>query len=495
MIRAVEVDAAGETMPAVGASGDSGGEPRTLLQARLSLYGKVLFLIDLGFWPGFYLIWSRDPTAGQAEALRHVLSPAHLALMLVDLSIWLIPRGRPRSLRWLQSFDVVANMLAGSCFAWLSFTHPHPVVVVYETLLAQMGFLAIRALVVPSTHRRTLLVGLLTCLPTAIVLLGWPRPRPMIGSATAFFAFLNWSAVAIAFSTVASAVLYGLRRQVREAKRLGQYTLLEKLGQGGMGVVYRASHAMLRRPTAIKILSATGARDSLQRFEREVQMMSQLKHPNAVAIHDYGRTADGLLYYAMEYLEGLDLERLVELDGPQPPARVIHLLRQVCGALAEAHAAGLIHRDVKPANLFLCQERGEADFIKVLDFGLVKETASVTSATLEGGIGMLGTPLYMSPEAISNPSALDARSDLYSLGAVGYLLVTGEPVFRGRNAVEVCAQHLNATPVAPHERLQRPVPADLEAVLLRCLSKRADDRYAGARELAKALGACADANR
>jgi serine/threonine-protein kinase len=495
MIRAVEVDAAGETVPAVAASGDSGGEPRTLLQARLSLYGKVLFLIDLGFWPGFYLIWSRDPTAGHAETLRHVLSPAHLALMLVDLSIWLIPRGRPRSLRWLQSFDVVANMLAGICFALLSFTHPHQVVVVYETLLAQMGFLAIRALVVPSTHRRTLLVGLVTCLPSAIALLGWPRPRPMIGSATAFFAFLNWSAVAIAFSTVASAVLYGLRRQVREAKRLGQYTLLEKLGQGGMGVVYRASHAMLRRPTAIKILSATGARDSLQRFEREVQMMSQLKHPNAVAIHDYGRTADGLLYYAMEYLEGLDLERLVELDGPQPPARVIHLLRQVCGALAEAHGAGLIHRDVKPANLFLCRERGEADFIKVLDFGLVKETASVTSATLEGGIGMLGTPLYMSPEAISNPSALDARSDLYSLGAVGYLLVTGEPVFRGRNAVEVCAQHLHTTPVAPHERLQRPVPADLEAVLLRCLSKRADDRYPGARELSKALGACADANR
>jgi len=223
--------------------------------------------------------------------------------------------------------------------------------------------------------------------------------------------------------------------------------------------------------------------------------MSQLKHSNAIAIHDYGRIADGLLYYAMEYLDGLDLERLVALDGPQPPPRVIHLLRQVCGALAEAHGAGLIHRDVKPANLFLCRERGESDFIKVLDFGLVKELATNTSATLEGGIAMLGTPLYMSPEAVANPSGLDARTDLYSLGAVGYMLLTGEPVFTGRTAVEICAQHLHGTPVPPHERLGRPVPADLEAVILRCLAKRPDDRFATARELSRALGACADAGR
>jgi hypothetical protein len=489
----VDVDAAGATVPA--ASGAATGEPRSLLQSRLSLYGKVLLLIDLGFWPGFYLIWRADPTAGTAEALRHVLSPANFALAAVDLAIWLIPRSRTWSLPWLRAFDVVGNLLAGVCFALLSFTHPHQVVVIYETLLAQMGFLAVRCLVVPSSWRRTLLVGLLTCLPSALVIVALPRARPMIGSATAFYAFLNWSAVAIAFSTVASAVLYGLRREVREAKRLGQYTLLEKLGQGGMGVVYRASHAMLRRPTAIKLLSATGVRDSLNRFEREVQLMSQLKHPNAVAIHDYGRTADGLLYYAMEYLDGLDLERLVELDGPQPPARIIHLLRQVCGALSEAHGVGLIHRDVKPANLFLCRERGEPDFIKVLDFGLVKETATATSATLEGGIGMLGTPLYMSPEAISNPSGLDARTDLYSLGAVGYMLLTGEPVFRGRSAVEICAQHLHAAPVPPHQRLQKPVPADLEAVLLRCLSKSPADRFASARDLARALAACTDAHR
>src|SRR4051812_42453786 len=315
----VDVDVAGETVPA--AAGRTSGESRSLLQTRLSLYGKVLLLIDLGFWPGFYLIWSRDPTAGHGAALRHVLSPANFALLAVDLAIWWLPRRRSWSLPWLRSFDVVGNLLAGLCFALLSFTHPHQVVVIYETLLAQMGVLAVRCLVVPSSYRRTLLVGVLTCLPSAIVILGWPRPGPMIGSATAFFAFLNWSSVAIAFSTVASGVLYGLRREVREARRLGQYTLLEKLGQGGMGVVYRASHAMLRRPTAIKLLSTTGVRDSLNRFEREVQLMSQLKHPNAITIHDYGRTADGLLYYAMEYLDGLDLERLVELDGPQRPAR------------------------------------------------------------------------------------------------------------------------------------------------------------------------------
>jgi serine/threonine protein kinase len=261
-----------------------------------------------------------------------------------------------------------------------------------------------------------------------------------------------------------------------------------------MGVVYRASHALLRRPTAIKLLTARDEREGLQRFEREVQLMSQLKHPNAVAIHDYGRTADGIFYYAMEFLDGVDLERLVELDGAQPPARVIHLLRQACGALAEAHAAGLIHRDVKGANLFLCREQGDPDFIKVLDFGLAKETgAASSSATLDGNT-MLGTPLYMSPEAITDPRKIDARTDLYSLGAVGYRLLAGAHVFEGRTALEVCAKHLHAKPVPPSERTSG-VPADLETVLLRCLAKKPDDRYPTARALTAALASCADAGQ
>src|SRR6185295_2641950 len=222
----------------------------------------------------------------------------------------------------------------------------------------------------------------------------------------------NWSVIALIFSCVASSTLYGLRRQVRDARRLGQYTLGEKLGEGGGGAVYRASHAMLRRPTAIKLLAATGDA-SLARFEQEVHVLAGLNHPNIVTVHDYGRTAHGAFYYAMELLDGMDLEKLVAANGPQPAERVIHIIRQVARGLQEAHEVGLVHRDIKPANVFLCRRWGEPDAVKVLDFGLAKNNADPrTSVT--GQDMVLGTPLYISPEALRSAALVDARSDLYS---------------------------------------------------------------------------------
>jgi len=301
-----------------------------------------------------------------------------------------------------------------------------------------------------------------------------------------------WSLCGIALSTVASSVIYGLRRRVSEARRLGQYTLEQKLGEGGMGVVYRARHAMLRRPTAVKLLRPEHAGShELQRFEREVQATAQLSHPNTVAIFDYGRTPDGLFYYAMEYLDGIDLEALVQAFGPQPPGRVVHIMRQVAGALREAHAVQLIHRDVKPGNVILCSRGGAPDVAKVVDFGLVRDLAASRRVTESALDLVTGTPLYLSPEAITSPGAVDARSDLYALGAVAWFLLAGQNAFPGATVVEVCAHHLHTPPEPPSRRLGRPLPEDLEEVVLSLLEKSPERRPQSAAALVERLEACA----
>jgi serine/threonine-protein kinase len=294
-------------------------------------------------------------------------------------------------------------------------------------------------------------------------------------------------------TALTSRTIFGLRARVREAVQLGQYTLLEKIGEGGMGVVYRARHALLRRPTAIKLLPPDRAgRFDLARFEREAQLTSLLTHPNTVSIYDYGRTADGVLYYAMEYLDGIDLETLVRLDGPQEPGRVVHLLRQMCSALDEAHQIGLIHRDVKPGNVLLCARGGDPDFVKVVDFGLVKSLDGPIDAAATAANQMVGTPLYMSPEAILTPDKVDARSDVYAVGAVGYFLLTGAAPFVGATTIEICGHHLHSLPLPPSERLGSPVPPRLERLILRCLDKSPDARPRGARSLAEELAGCTD---
>ena len=281
----------------------------------------------------------------------------------------------------------------------------------------------------------------------------------------------------------------------RVERKLGQYRLVHKIGEGGNGAVYRASHAFLRRPTAVKLMNVEFARSdsARQRFEQEVQAMSSLTHPNTVAVYDYGQTPDGTLFYAMEYLTGLALDSLVQSRGPLPAARAIHILRQACGSLAEAHHKGLVHRDIKSANILLCERGGVYDVVKVLDFGLVKELDEMDSNLTQPGV-LLGTPLFMAPELIRAPDQASPQSDLYALGAVGYYLVTGHHVFEGGSAVEICAAHLQETPVPPSQRAGQGVPADLEAVLLACLAKRPEDRPRDALDLEARLASCADAN-
>ncbi|QDT80807.1 Serine/threonine-protein kinase PknB [Gimesia maris] len=306
------------------------------------------------------------------------------------------------------------------------------------------------------------------------------------------FALLVLGAIVIfVFTIILARKEQDTRRAVIKAKQLGQYALEEKLGEGGMGVVYRGQHAMLRRPTAIKLLDIEKTTDeAVARFEREVQLTSQLNHPNTIAIYDYGRTPEGVFYYAMELLEGINLDDLVKRYGPQPEGRVIHLLKQIAGSLAEAHQLGVIHRDVKPANIFLTHRGGVYDFVKLLDFGLVKAVDGREQASLTSTNSMAGTPMYLSPEGINHPDAVDGRSDLYALGAVAYYLLTGTTVFDGESIIEICMKHVQEQPQSLSERLGKPVSADLEQIVMQCLEKDPEKRPQSAYEVILELSKC-----
>lgn len=275
-----------------------------------------------------------------------------------------------------------------------------------------------------------------------------------------------------------------MQKAVLAAKQLGQYALEQKIGEGGMGSVFKARHAMLRRPTAVKLLDPEKTSPlAIARFEREVQLTSQLTHPHTIAIYDYGRTPEGVFYYAMEYLDGIDLEELVTRYGPLPEGRVVAILQMVCGSLAEAHALGLIHRDIKPANILLTQRGGINDFVKVLDFGLARALGAEKEGRLTSSSAMVGTPLYLAPETIQQPDLVDARTDLYSVGAVGYFLLTGMPVFEGGTLMETFMLHVNGKPQPPSTRLARPIHPKFEALLLQCLAKLPSDRPASAKAM------------
>ena len=319
--------------------------------------------------------------------------------------------------------------------------------------------------------------------------------RPLYALRTAFgvlFAVVVAGAVAIFIFTIITARLQRrARRAALDAKQLGQYTLDEKIGAGGMGVVYRAHHAMLRRPTAVKLLDVEKTTpETIARFEREVQLTSQLTHPNTIAIYDYGRTPEGVFYYAMELLDGVNLNDLVGRFGPLPEGRVIRILRQVCGSLNEAHRTGLVHRDIKPANVILNRRGGTFDVVKLLDFGLVKALDAQRDSQLTAAGALTGTPLYISPEGVQQPEKVDRRSDLYAVGAVGYFLLTGTPVFQGSSAVEICMHHVQTPPESPSGRLGRAVSEDIEALLLQCLAKEPGDRPQTAADLKEALDGC-----
>ncbi|MDJ0973747.1 MAG: protein kinase [Planctomycetota bacterium] len=474
--------------------------------ARFGLFAAGVFGVAAAFRLGFSLFSHIEETALHPSMLWH------FGCIVAFLGIWFLCRKPGSSTRYVRHVETggliaagVAAMMMGASIPLIA--RPELIVIMCLTL----GLVA-RAIYVPSSGRRTAMLAILIGVPLLITTYWSFRhagtdfdalveagivttDRKTAAYGTTGFALMWWTLTTLV-TWSASRVVYGLRRQVHEAEKLGQYTLGQKLGEGAMGVVFRANHAMLRRPTAVKLLHPHIASEvALKRFEREVQLTASLSHPNTVTIYDYGRTPDGLFYYAMELLDGATLEDVVHLSGRLPPARVIHLLDQAAGALSEAHDAGLIHRDIKPANIFVCRQGGELDVAKVLDFGLVKdlgmgEDANITQAGL-----VQGTPLYMSPEAMGAGDGVDQRSDLYSLGCVGYFLLTGTDVFRGDTIVDVCTQHMHAEPERPSERIGASLPEDLEALILACIAKAATARPPSAAALRERLAACADAGR
>jgi hypothetical protein len=350
---------------------------------------------------------------------------------------------------------------------------------------------------IPETFRRNRLlvgaqvgiaIGLTTLMAFSDVVY---RPQP--GRVVALMTF--WMTLAATIAVFGAAKLEELRQQVAEARRLGQYQLVRRLGAGGMGEVHLAEHLLLKQPVAIKLIrpDRAGDPDALARFEREVRATARLKHWNTVQIYDYGFAEDGTFYYVMEFLPGLTLEQIVQHDGPLPPARVIHFLRQVCAALAEAHGMHLVHRDVKPANIMVCERGGVHDVAKLLDFGLVRGGGPAAD-TVHDTQQVLGTPGYMAPEQAQGRDDLDATADIYAVGATAYLLLTGEPAIpRGPIVQMLIAQATE--PLTPMRMRRAEVPADLEAVVMRCLERDPARRFASATALDAALEACADAGR
>jgi serine/threonine-protein kinase len=506
-------------------------ENQRFYQRRVALFGKVLtivWLVGNGATAAIYL------AMGYWRQLLTVWNALSWLALFICYAVWFVCRRGLRSrrfIRWVESVSLIGSSVAVALMGrniapqafelMCEFQGVDPSALAPDALALLAGLqleqvltalmlglsfgYILRAALVPSTVWRTTWLTLVAAVPVlALYVFHWlpivsiSSLREHIGgfqiASMVVDVAIWWTLVTIVCASI-TRIIHDLRREIRQEMQLGQYTLDKKLGEGGMGMVYRARHAMMRRPTAVKLLPPEKAGEaSLARFELEVQETARLTHPNTITIYDYGRTPEGIFFYAMELLDGASLETVVGFDGPQPPGRVVRVLEMVAGGLAEAHALGIIHRDIKPANIFLCRQGGELDIAKVLDFGLVKVVEGSTDPNVTNEGVATGTPHYMSPEALTDPDNIDGRSDLYALGAVGYYMLTGGPVFGG-SIIEVLGHQLHTQPTPPSEKLGRAVPPELEAVIMQCLAKNPDERPDGAREIRERLAACFEIRR
>jgi serine/threonine-protein kinase len=353
-------------------------------------------------------------------------------------------------------------------------------------------------LIVPSPPKRTLVTALLAALTAPLGLVILDLTGEIDANVEALLSIAFSPALAVLMAFYGSRVVYGLGLEVADARRMGSYQLERLLGRGGMGEVWLARHRLLARPAAVKLvrpeLFASGGDPKqtvvLRRFEREAQTTASLRSPHTIELYDFGAADDGTFYYVMELLDGLDAQSLVERAGPVSAERAVHLLTQVCESLAEAHERGLVHRDIKPANIYVCRYGRDLDFVKVLDFGLVKTVDATDHVRLTMDDAISGTPAYMAPEQILGHREQDARSDIYAVGCTAYWLLTGQLVFEGHSTMETLMHHAHAVPVPPSERTEVDVPVTLDRLVLACLDKDPDRRPQTADDLSAKLLAC-----
>ncbi len=454
-------------------------EIRTYLQQRLRLLAGAVTVITGVLAAAFIAAtWRRGDDGLLAVLVAFVTTLPNAALFWLVVGASVIRRGLQRRRLSDRGLAVVDGLLLQVLFAPCLLLYASSHTFSFSGFALVLPFLTLfiltRATLVPSSAARTFWLSIPAPLGVLSIQLwqGASYAFPdQVYPRTHYVDILIQNQIllagAIGVACVASRVNLGLRRRSYEAGHLGQYEIHGKLGAGAMGEVYGATHSLLNRPTAIKLLRPEIAGESsLRRFEREVKQTSRLTHPNSVGIYDYGHTADGVFYYAMELLDGANLREIVESTGPMPPGRVVHVLSAACGALAEAHSEGMVHRDIKPANIMLCRQGGENDVVKILDFGLVKSLRQ-EAPELDGVI--MGTPETMAPEAVY-PEMMGPRADLYSLSAVGYYLLTGTPLFVATDVREYIRLHQTKQPEPPRSR-NPAIPHDLEQAILRGLSK------------------------
>jgi serine/threonine-protein kinase len=440
----------------------------------------------------------RAMTDGEAGWLRLGSADAISgASVLASLALFFWTRRRDRDPRLMLDLGLgymVFNALGiGLVSHWGGFPEHMPVF----PMITWVGAVVLMfAAIVPSTPGKTLVAGLIAASMNPIgMLIAQARGVWDFGPASNLLLMHYPDYLMVGVSVVISHVVTGLGHQIAKAREMGSYQLGELLGRGGMGEVYRATHRMLARPAAIKLIRPqmlaggddAAAQLAVKRFRREAEVAASLRSPHTVELYDFGVTEDEALYFVMELLDGMTLEALIHRHGPIPAPRVIYILRQVCKSLEEAHVRGLVHRDIKPANIHIGRLGLQHDFVKVLDFGLVKPVAGGAGESLATAAGLTpGTPGYMAPE-MALGDTVDGRADLYALGCVAYYLLTGTLVFEADTGFQVIAKHLRAEPVPPSERTKVPIPAPLERLVLACLAKKPEDRPQSAAEIARLL--------